>query len=264
MKNMINKNKPILIVLSGALIVMLLIIVPFILFGEKNEKPKDKNFPNYTKIKIDKDTFTNEEKKTNLEDTLSNDTMFQKIMLVSDYDSNKVSRKDLENMITNYTEIYEKSNKKYLPKTDYNYGCMTKNNFVDSYKELYNTDVTEYLEDMSYYYKYIFRKKNYCFYYKAVNPMNIYLKFNNINSTDDIIEANIDIYKYNVSFEDKAYSMAESKFKKYYYNKNYYNAKITLLDELYGEYFNKTIKFKINNNGKFFKYQIISIKTIDN
>ena len=58
--------------------------------------------------------------------------------------------------------------------------------------------------------------------------------------------------------------MAESKFKKYYYNKNYYNAKITLLDELYGEYFNKTIKFKINNNGKFFKYQIISIKTIDN
>ena len=43
MKNMINKNKPILIVLSGALIVMLLIIVPFILFGEKNEKPKDKN-----------------------------------------------------------------------------------------------------------------------------------------------------------------------------------------------------------------------------
>ena len=103
MKNMINKNKPILIVLSGALIVMLLIIVPFILFGEKNEKPKDKNFPNYTKIKIDKDTFTNEEKKTNLEDTLSNDTMFQKIMLVSDYDSNKVSRKYLENMITNYS-----------------------------------------------------------------------------------------------------------------------------------------------------------------
>ena len=41
--------------------------------------------------------------------------MIQKIMLVSDYDSHKVRRKDLENMITNYTEIYEKSNKKYLP-----------------------------------------------------------------------------------------------------------------------------------------------------
>ena len=54
MKNIVNNNKPLLIVLSGAVILLLIIIVPFLIFGERNVKPKDKNFPNYTKIKIDK------------------------------------------------------------------------------------------------------------------------------------------------------------------------------------------------------------------
>ena len=95
MKDIIRNNKALLIVLSGAIIIMLLIIVPFMIFGEKNEKAKDKYFPNYTKIKVDKKTFTDEEKKQNLEKTMSQDNMFQKIVMIDDYDSNNMTRKDL-------------------------------------------------------------------------------------------------------------------------------------------------------------------------
>ena len=56
MKDIIRNNKALLVVLSGAIIIMLLIIVPFMIFREKNEKAKDKYFPNYTKIKVDKKT----------------------------------------------------------------------------------------------------------------------------------------------------------------------------------------------------------------
>lgn len=264
MKNIVNNNKPLLIVLSGAVILLLIIIVPFLIFGERNAKPKDKNFPNYTKIKIDKNTFNDEVKKQNIEDILSKDKMFQKVMMVDDYNSSKMSRKDLENMIVNYAKIFEKSNTKYLPKTDYKYACMKENYFVDSYNELYNTDITKYLKDMTYYYKNIFKKKNYCFYYPVVEPKNIYLKFNSISSNDGIIEANIDIYSYMESFGSTDWSKSEGKFISLFKNKKYYDAKNILMQELYGNYMSKNIRFKINNVGKFFKYQIISIKTIDN
>ena len=50
MKDIIRNNKALLIVLSGAVIIILLVIVPFMIFGDRNEKPNDKYFPNYTKI----------------------------------------------------------------------------------------------------------------------------------------------------------------------------------------------------------------------
>ena len=159
MKDIIRNNKALLIVLSGAIIIMLLIIVPFMIFGEKNEKAKDKYFPNYTKIKVDKKTFTDEEKKQNLEKTMSQDNMFQKIVMIDDYDSNNMTRKDLENIIVNYAKIFEKSNTKYLSKYDYKYACMKEKYFVESYDELYNIDISSYLKDMTYYYKNIFKKK---------------------------------------------------------------------------------------------------------
>lgn len=264
MKDIIRNNKALLIVLSGAVIIILLVIVPFMIFGDRNEKPNDKYFPNYTKIKVDKNTFNDEEKKQNLEETLSQDKMFQNIMLVENYDSNNMTKNDLKNMVVNYVKIFEKSNTKYLPKNDYKYACMKEQYFIESYNELYNVDITKYLKDMTYYYKNIFKKKNYCFYYPTIDPKEIYLIFNNLSYNDGIIDANVDIYLYMPSFDSVEWGKIEERFKESLSAKKYYNAKSILINELYGSFITKNIKFKINNDGKFFKYQIISIKTIDN
>lgn len=66
------------------------------------------------------------------------------------------------------------------------------------------------------------------------------------------------------SFGSTDWSKSEGKFISLFNNKKYYDAKNILMQELYGNYMSKNIRFKINNDGKFFKYQIISIKTIDN
>ena len=141
---------------------------------------------------------------------------------------------------------------------------MKEKYFVESYDELYNIDISSYLKDMTYYYKNIFKKKNYCFYYPVVEPKNIYLKFNDINYNNEIIDATIDTYLYMPSFDSMEFSKIENNFIESFNAEKYSKAKNILINELYGEYKRKNIKFKINNNGKFFKYQIISIKTLDN
>ena len=139
MKEFINKNKPLIIILGSAVFLILIIIVPLILFGEKNQKSKDKNFPNYEEIKINDKTFEKEENKVNIEDTLRKDTRFQRTMMIDDYDSSSVSKKDLEKMVENYVFTFEMSNTKYLALHDRNKGvsCMKEEYFVESFKELY-------------------------------------------------------------------------------------------------------------------------------
>ena len=97
-----------------------------------------------------------------------------------------------------------------------------------------------------------------------VEPKNIYLKFNDINYNNEIIDATIDTYLYMPSFDSMEFSKIENNFIESFNAEEYSKAKNILINELYGEYKRKNIKFKINNNGKFFKYQIISIKTLDN
>lgn len=269
MKEFINKNKPLIIILGSAVFLILIIIVPLVLFGEKNQKEKDKNFPNYEEIKINDKTFEKEENKVNIEDTLRKDTRFQRTMMIDDYDSSSVSKKDLEKMVENYVFTFEMSNTKYLALHDRNKGvsCMKEEYFVESFKELYNTDVTKYLKDMTYYYKFLYKKKNYCFYYYASGKWsryNINLQFNSLNYNDDILTADIGTYVYYIPMPPSPKEKTAEQFNSLFESKKYTEAKRLLIDELEGEYKRKLIKFKINNDGKFFKYQIISIKTIDN
>ena len=48
----LNDKKPLLIILGSAFTLMLLIIIPLILTGERNESQKKKEFPNYKEVKI--------------------------------------------------------------------------------------------------------------------------------------------------------------------------------------------------------------------
>ena len=90
-----------------------------------------------------------------------------------------------------------------------------------------------------------------------VNKAGIARTFQNIRLFNELsVEDNVKIGMHN----EITYSTLDGILK----NKKYYDAKNILMQELYGNYMSKNIRFKINNGGKFFKYQIISIKTIDN
>ena len=262
----LTNKKPLLIILGSAFALMLLIIIPFILTGERNENKRKKDFPNYEAIKINEDTFTDTKKYDDLKNKLSNDYLFRKVVFVGDYDSSSISRKDIANLVENYVVSYELSNTKYLATTNKKkkYFCMTEKNLVTSFEELYNMDITPYLSDLSYYHKYFFKKKNYCVYYMPAISDGAYAKYYYINKleyNDSII--NGDIYTYLFSPVTEGETKNQKALRVAFKNKNFARVKNLVKNEVDGEYSRKTVKFKINNDGKFFKYQIISIKTTD-
>ena len=57
-----SNKKSFYIILGAALVIMLAIIIPLILTGEKVESNRAKYFPTYTDIKVNSRTFTDEEK----------------------------------------------------------------------------------------------------------------------------------------------------------------------------------------------------------
>ena len=147
------------------------------------------------------------------------------------------------------------------------YKHIIKNDIVkESYVELYNTDISKYLDDMMYRFKYMFRKQNYCMYYTMALDFTMYGRMFYINKMDydkdnEIITADIYLYTYPITTE--AETSAQVNARTAMNNKEFDRAKKLIVEDSDGKYERKTIRFKINNNGKFFKYQIISIKTTD-
>ena len=174
----LNDKKPFLIILGSAFTLMLLIIIPLILTGERNESQKKKDFPNYKEVKINESTFTDTEKYEELKLNLNNDYLFGRILFMDDYDSNNVTRKDLQNLVENFAVGFEPSNTKYLAvvNKEKKYACITEKNLVLGFEELYNMDITPYLDTLSYYFKYFFKKRNYCVYYQPAIATGIYAR----------------------------------------------------------------------------------------
>lgn len=264
----LNDKKPLLIILGSAFTLMLLIIIPLILTGERNESQKKKEFPNYKEVKIKESTFTDTEKYEELKLNLNNDYLFGRILFMDDYDSNNVTRKDLQNLIENFAVGFEPSNTKYLAvvNKEKKYACITEKNLVLGFEELYNMDITPYLDTLSYYFKYFFKKRNYCVYYQPAIATGIYARGYYVNKLvydkeSESITADLYLYSYIPDGELSTDNQIE--LKKAFENKNFNITKLLIKTEDNGEFRRKTIKFKINNNGKFFKYQIISIKTTD-
>ena len=263
-----SSKKSFYIILGTALVIMLAIIIPLILTGEKVESNRAKYFPTYTDIKVNSRTFTDEEKYEDLRKKLSEDFLFERLITVGDYDSSYMTKKDLDNLIENYMINFELSNTRYLTKfsKEKQYICMTESNLKESYVELYNTDISKYLDDMMYRFKYMFRKQNYCMYYTKALDFTMYGRMFYINKMDcdkenEIITADIYLYTYPITTE--AETSAQATARTAMNNKEFDRAKKLIVEDSDGKYERKTIRFKINNNGKFFKYQIISIKTTD-
>lgn len=267
MQDIIRENKPTIIILSGALLIIIIVILLFIPLRKQDEESNKKYFPDYEDIIINEKVIKDKTKYEKVVKQLENDKTFNKLLMIDDYDSKNASKKDLENMLTNYILLYTIENT--LPMKEYNKEdgvfCLPEKRLVTSFEDLYNTDITEYLDSVKYYFEHIYKKQDrYCIYYDNINKKygkSIISSIENLTYKDKVIT--VDAYVY--SYKDKNQDDKQTKVKNIesaLENKNYSLASNIVTDGLKGEAKKKRINFKIFNDGKYFKYQVIDIKTL--
>ena len=268
MEDIIRDNKPTIIILAGALLIIIIVLLLFIPLREEKIKSNKKYFPNYEDIVINEKVIKDKTKYEKVVKQLESDTTFNKLLMVDDYNSSSASKRDLENMLTNYILLYTIENT--LPMKKYNKEtgvfCLTEKRFLSSFNDLYNTDASDYFESIKYYFEHVFRKQDkYCIYYNNINKKygkSIKSSIEKLSYDDGVITVNAYVYSYKDGNQtDK--KTKEKNLESAIENKNYSLASSIAVDELGGEAKRKMIEFKIDNDGKYFKYQIIDIKTLE-
>lgn len=268
MKEKIIENKPTVVILSGALLIVLIVLLLFIPLRKEQIKSNKKYFPNYEDIIINEKVVKDKNKYEKVVKQLENDITFNKLLMINDYDSKNASKKDLENMLTNYILLYTIENTKTMKvkKTENGVFCIKQEYLIPSFQELYNTDITEYSDSIIYYFEHAYKRNtDYCFYFDGINKKYGKSTLNSIEKlsyNDGVVTVDTKVY----SYEDKNQNDKESKInnlKSAIENKNYSLASSIVTDGLNGELKEKRINFKIFNDGKFFKYQVIDIKTLE-
>ncbi len=265
MQEKLRENKPTVIVLSGALLIIILVLLLFIPLRQQEEKSSKRYFPNYENITINEKVVKNKKKYNKVVEQLENDETFNKLLMINDYDSSNASKKDLENMLTNYILLYTIENTRTMREINVDTGifCLKEDYLVTSFKDLYNTDITKYSSSIIYYFEHAFKKGNeYCFYYDNIKKKygkSIITSIDTLTYKDKVIT--VDAYVY--SFKDSTQTNKIDSIKKELENKNYSTASNITINELNGEANKKRINFKIFNNGKYFKFQVIDIKTLE-
>ncbi len=259
--NNYEQNKATLIVLAAISFILIIIIVPIIL--NNNKKEDKENFPTYKNIEVNNKNNNNNEVKKQLE----KDYNFRKEVLIDDFDYENYTSLDVQNVLWNYIFSYELSNTKYLSSISENKFCLRNQYVIDSFKELYNIDISKDLDLLPGYYKYVTNdKRRYCFNYKNVSleyNNDIRIGIDNISIDDDIITARLYLYEYYIMNTSSELSNVNT-LENYIDNGNYSAASNVVKDYLAGKITHKELKFKINNNAKFYKYQILSSKKLDN
>ncbi len=268
MEYQIRNNKPTVLILTCAVLITVLVLLLFIPLTKEKEKSNKKYFPNYENIIINERVVNDKNKYNKVITQLQNDETFNKLLLVNDYDSKNASKKDLENMITNYILLYSKSNTITMREINNNDGvfCILEKNLLTSFKDLFNTDIKDYKESLVYYFEHIYKKQNeYCIYYEGVVKKygkEIISKIDSLSYKDGVIT--IDAYVYSFSPENQINKESKkNEIKKALENNNYSSAFNITINDLNGTYNKKRIDFKIDNGGKYFKYQLIDIKTLE-
>ena len=102
MEDIIRDNKPTIIILAGALLIIIIVLLLFIPLREEKIKSNKKYFPNYEDIVINEKVIKDKTKYEKVVKQLESDTTFNKLLMVDDYNSSSASKRDLENMLTNY------------------------------------------------------------------------------------------------------------------------------------------------------------------
>lgn len=269
MKKNEEEKKATIVILGTLIILVLIIIIPLAFLSKKSEK-NDSKFPGYEYIDITQEKLSDKEKYNEIKTSLEGNSLFKRIVLIDNYNYEEYNRFNVEGMIKGYIFAYEPSNKKYFmySDTDEEKYCIGKNNVIRGFKELYNIDITKKIDDFLVYSKYMTEGKDtYCFSFRTIsNEYNNDIKLNITAlsmSNDDIVTAKIYVYTYytmGTDVENAKVKRLEESIK----NNNYSSSKLIVNDELNGRVVQKELNFKVMKSGKFFKYKVLNIKTLDN
>lgn len=257
------------------------IIIPLIIIGGK--KSHEKNFPGSKDIKINEKTISTNESVSKIKYELNTDDYFKKFVMAGDYNYANIRETTnayglkytfipdgyLSEMIRNLSYNYQLSNTRYLTKIDKEKTifCMSKKRAKQAFEELYYTEtgMYDFMDYVPGYIDYVSKLgSSYCFNYgNVITDNDVLIGVNNVSVSDkDIITTEVYIYEY--------YSMG-SEVEKMYSNKaselvnsgDYYGARNIVLNNLNGFVKHKKIVFRINDNPKFFEYQLLYSAEID-
>ena len=255
------------LIIFGILAIFFLLIA---LFASSASGKNDKtSFPDYNDITVkekdveDKNSSSYEEIKTRIE----SDYYFAREALISNYNYKNYTSVDLQQMVWNYIFAYELKNRRYLSTFNQNEGlfCMRSRYVIDSFEELYGVNITKDIDYLDGYYEYVKSRNNrYCF-----NFGNVAKDYNNeikvlvdgISVKDDVVTTNIYLFEYYTSETALELQYVEN-LKVAIKSSNSIEATNIVKNKLNGKVTHKQLEFKINNGGKFFKYQILNSKNL--
>ncbi len=256
------------IILGTVFGLLMLITIPIII--SSNNKLDEESFPEYKKIEITEESVkdVSSESYKEIKEQLENDTYFAREAMISNYNSTTYTSADLEKMLWNFIFSYSLKNRKYMSSFDENSGtfCMRTKYVIDAFKELFNANITTDIDYLSGYDGYVYvRGKKYCFDYEHVAKdynNDILVGIDGISVRDNVVTTNLYLYEYYTTFAPDELSYITA-LKNSIYNSNYNNANNIVINNLNGKVTHKQLQFKILNNGKHFKYQILVSKMLD-
>lgn len=264
-----EEQKATKIILGVSIALIVIIIIPLAFLNKKADKT-DSKFPGYEYIDITQKKLADKEKYNEIKESLEKSTLFRRTSLIDNYSYEGYNKFNIEGMIKGYILAYEPANKKYFAysEVDNDKYCINKKNVIAGFKELYNTDITKRINEFLVYDKYMNEAQYmYCFSFRTVsNEYNndIRLNISSLSmSDDDVITAKMYIYTYYTMGTD-AENAVVKRLEESIKNNNISLSNSIVFNELNGRVIQKELNFKTLKSGKFFKYQVLSIKTLNN
>lgn len=256
-KKIINDWK---FIILFALFWVLFVILYFgvnLYFDNKSFK---EGFPSYKYHNI-KENISN---LTYLKENLMYDKQFLNLIMVSEYKGTLKSQNSKE-LFKYYLFSLDGANSRiYDIDEDHTRMCMTKRYFYDSIKELFGVNKTDYSDEINYI-DFISVGKKVCFNLAALNGIDV-VNFVGIKnaSVNEAGEISIDLFYYEIYINEVN---LEEDLKAQFYvalkNNKYDEFNLKFINEYNGTVNEKNVKFKEIPDGKFFKYKLISIETLN-
>ena len=258
------------IIIIVVVIVALLAIITIPSFVSNTVEEEREYFPTYEKIDVKRisESDNSSEKYVSLKTKLEKDPTFAREMLLGNYNYNSFDGSNLRMLIRTYIFSYQLTNTKYLSVINEDDGkfCMKQKYVIESFKELYNINITEKLEYFPGYFEYITKTSGrYCFNYRTVTNEyddQIAIGIDEMSTRSGIVKAKVYVYEYH-SNDTSRQKAAINNLKNYINKSDFTAAKKVVIDQLNGSVTYKQVQFKVNNNAKFYKYQILSMKILD-
>ncbi len=252
-------------VIAALLVIAACIGIPLLL-SERAEEVQQSFQENSTIIKIrKKDLVTTTTKRyKDIKKQLENDYYFRKVATMPSMEVGTLPPSYTQTLLEQYMYNFSTTNKKHFTYTDEEMKtyCLSKGDVKEGYKELFNLGnrVDDFIKYLPGYYEYVTIENNsYCFYLggEHVPKESALVGIEKLGYSDgDSILANMYVYTYGYtgSSTQKKYI---NDVKGYIEAERYSDASKVVTNKLKGTVTHKQLKFKVNSNPKFYKYQVI-------